>query len=187
MKKKIMLKTSKMPAYDRAKKRGVEPSEKAREHRPQKPRANVGKVIDELRQRYHELELESVSVIHIEGSRNPRSVYLVDVIDTLDFCNGLIGHAARLLRVPFHMLRAKINEDSREGDILRQAMRSIQESILDDAEMAVIEGLQRREQWALKYYLDAKGKARGFGKAPEEMSVPRDIKIQGDFPSEEYA
>lgn len=90
-----------------------------------------------------------------------------EIIRALAMTGGYVSKAAEFLRIQHSSLAARIRGSQR----LQEALHYINESMLDDAEEALVDEVRNRKAWAIKFFLENKGKDRGYGDKRTKQSI----------------
>ena len=92
------------------------------------------------------------------------------IVKALWATGGFIGKAAKKLNVT----QAAVSNRIKKRETLKVILDEIIESHLDVAECKLIGLIKKSDLAAIRYYLDNKGKSRGYSKVHEvEISVPK--------------
>src|SRR5262245_47618577 len=89
-------------------------------------------------------------------------------VQALKASAGVIQHAANALKVSRHSLENRIVNDPR----LAKALEDIKEKPLDIAEGNVMRALEAGDGRTTRWYLDRKGRSRGYGVDIKMPSIP---------------
>lgn len=81
------------------------------------------------------------------------------ILEALIAAGGIQSHAAKILKCSTGKISGYVTKSKK----LQKHLKQIREEILDIAETALIKALKAEEAWAIKYYLNCKGKERGYG------------------------
>jgi len=172
-------------AYERAEKSKTVPSDGARQWRPP-VRRKFGVLVDLVQGNYEGIDFGELYGI-TQTSGKLQKIPLLDVIEMLDFCNGLLAIASRLLGVTYKSIIAAVNASTTEGQILRDALDMIKASLLDEGELMLLQKIREGETRAIIYYLDSQGKERGYGEQASDAMIKTRVEITGDFPEDSYS
>jgi len=85
------------------------------------------------------------------------------VIKALKAHGGFYAGAATALG----LTKGRISQICKANPKVQQALAEIHEETLDLAEGKLIAAIHAGEPWAIRYYLDCKGRSRGYGKTFE--------------------
>lgn len=95
----------------------------------------------------------------------PLAVSDDELIEALEKSRGFISPAAKMLGISQESIRQRI----RKSEKLKAAMYDIKESNLDFVEMKLMALIQVDDFNAIRYYLEAHGRDRGYGRQREEI------------------
>jgi len=90
-----------------------------------------------------------------------------DIRNALIKCDGIIAWAARSLRVD----RSSLHKRIQRSEFLREVLKHCIEETLDEAEGQLFKLIRDGDPKAVKWYLEKKGKSRGYGKESPEIST----------------
>lgn len=94
-----------------------------------------------------------------------------EIIRALAAENGFVGAAAKRLGCCRWTVSSRINENA----TVREAYRQIVEDRVDTAESKLMELVGNGDLRAIMYFLDAKGKQRGYGGGEPRTVLDMDI------------
>lgn len=105
------------------------------------------------------------------------------VADAIRKANGIYAAAARLLRCDRRTVAAYVERYA----TVRQAAEEANATLLDIAEGHLVTDVQKGKFEQIKYYLNAKGKARGYGiTRNEQVDNPIDWELVPDKVLDDY-
>lgn len=84
---------------------------------------------------------------------------LTVIMHALEKTGGFQNKAAEMLGIT----RAALSMRIKNSQELQDKVLELEEKYLDLAETKLIKALENDQEWAIKYYLDHKGKKRGYG------------------------
>ena len=88
-----------------------------------------------------------------------------EIINALAKARGFVSQAAELLG----MSRRRIYERVQAREALRLALEDIREGNLDMAESKLLEAVEKKQAWAVCFYLKCQGKKRGYIEQPRAV------------------
>ena len=97
-----------------------------------------------------------------EGTESMRKVSDKQMVEALRATHGEIGEAAARLGCHRHTISNRV----KTSRAVREALEETREILLDKAETRLGEAIDRGEPWAIRYFLDNRGAARGYGRTP---------------------
>lgn len=126
-----------------------------------------------------------------------RKVKITDaqIAEALEACGGVYSESARWLYRTYgvEITRQSISNRVAANPDLEAARREAIEIVTDKAETNTIELIEKKDRWALSFWLKTRGKSRGFSERTEVtgadgapiLTTPTDLVVRFVTPEEE--
>lgn len=109
---------------------------------------------------------------HRRTGRPPKFT-IAQVREALKLGGGIIAAAAKIMNADRGTVASMIEKHQE----LKDAQAAAREHDLDFCESALREAYGRREQWAVKFFLERQGRHRGWGTTFAQINASKDIKV----------